>query len=107
MVIGAFMNAIWVFQSILPAMRNEEENKGHRIDDKWYYSETFYFALNLLISAISGFFSTLLWVAEGKFISDCATEETKGFYFSYFWAFYMQSQIFGNLIAGLILGEMD
>jgi hypothetical protein len=46
---------------------------------------------NLFISAISGFFGSLLWVAEGKYISDCATEKTKGFYFSYFWAFYMQS----------------
>jgi MFS family permease len=56
---------------------------------------------------VSGFLGSLLWVAEGKYISECATEETKGFYFSYFWAFYMQSQIFGNLIAALILGEMD
>jgi len=50
---------------------------------------------------------TLLWVAEGKYISECATETTKGFYFSYFWMFYMLSQVFGNLIAALILGEMD
>jgi hypothetical protein len=63
--------------------------------------------MNMILSAVSGFLGSLLWVAEGKYISDCATEETKGFYFSYFWAFYMQSQIFGNLIAALILGEMD
>lgn len=88
-------------------MRSEEEKHGHDVNQHWYYSETFYFVLNLIISAVSGFFGSLLWVAEGKYISDCATEKTKGFYFSYFWAFYMQSQIFGNLIAALILGEMD
>jgi hypothetical protein len=88
-------------------MRNEEEKQGHRVNDKWYYSESFYTTTNLIISAVSGFLGSLLWVAEGKYISDCASEETKGFYFSYFWAFYMQSQIFGNLLAALILGEMD
>jgi hypothetical protein len=59
--------------------------------DQWYYSESFYSAVNLIISAVSGFLGSLLWVAEGKYISECATEETRGFYFSYFWAFYMTS----------------
>lgn len=88
-------------------MRNEEEKQGHSIDGKWYYSEGFYNGFNLLVSAVSGFLGALLCVAEGKYISECATERTRGFYFSYFWAFYLQSQIFGNLIAALILGEMD
>ena len=72
-------------------MRNEEEKKGHSVNDKWYFSESFYAALNLTISAVSGFLGSLLWVSEGKYISDCATDETKGFYFSYFWAIYMTS----------------
>ena len=46
-----------------------------------------------------------MWVAQGKYISDCATEKSKGFYNGYFWAFYMCSQVIGNLIAGLILGQ--
>lgn len=40
-------------------------------------------------------------------MSDCATEETKGFFFSYFWAFYMSSQIFGSLIAVYCLNTMN
>ena len=40
-------------------------------------------------------------------MSDCATEETKGFFFSYFWAFYMSSQIFGSLIAAYCLKQMN
>jgi len=70
-------------------MRFRDEQRGIDVNNIWYYSETFYFVLNMIISAVSGFFGSLLWVAEGKYISDCATEETKGFYFSYFWAFYM------------------
>jgi MFS family permease len=38
-------------------------------------------------------------------VADCASEENKGFYFSYFWAFYMGSQVIGNLIAAFALGE--
>jgi hypothetical protein len=40
-------------------------------------------------------------------MSACAVEENKGFYFAFFWAFYMGSQIFGNLIAALALGSFD
>jgi hypothetical protein len=72
-------------------MRDRDQKRGIDVNALWYYSEGFYMATNLFISAISGFFGSLLWVAEGKYISDCATEKTKGFYFSYFWAFYMQS----------------
>jgi hypothetical protein len=35
-----------------------------------------------------------------------ATEETKGFYFSLFWAIYTSSQFFGNIIAALVLGNL-
>ena len=40
-------------------------------------------------------------------MSECATEDTKGFFFGYFWAFYMASQIFGNLLAAYVLGNLS
>ena len=52
---------------------------------------------------LDGFGDAVQWVAQGKYISDCATEKTKGFYFSYFWTYYMSSQVFGNLIAAFVL----
>ena len=45
--------------------------------------------------------------ASGGYISDCANEATKGFYFSYYWAFFMGSQVFGNFIAAFVLGHMS
>lgn len=45
--------------------------------------------------------------SSGTYISDCATERNKGFFFALFWAFYMGSQVFGNLIAAFVLGELD
>lgn len=54
-------------------------------------------------NTIVGFGAALIWVAQGEFISICANEETKGFYFGHFWALYMSAEIFGNLIGGLII----
>jgi fucose permease len=48
-----------------------------------------------------------MWVAQGKYVSDSATEKSKGFYFGYFWAYYMASQVAGNLIAALVLSELS
>ena len=86
LVVGALFNSSWVLQSLIPA-----EKFYHPDSDNWAYGETFYYVVNMIISAASGFMGALLWVAEGKFISECASEETKGFYFSYFWMFYRQS----------------
>ena len=36
-------------------------------------------------------------------MSLCANEETKGFYFGYFWAWYMSAQIVGNFTGALII----
>jgi MFS family permease len=52
---------------------------------------------------LNGFGAGLLWVAQGEYVTNCATDETKGFYFSYFFIIFMISQIVGNLVAGFVL----
>jgi hypothetical protein len=42
-------------------------------------------------SILAGFGQAVLWVAQGEYMSSCATEETKGFFFGYFWVWYMAS----------------
>jgi MFS family permease len=44
--------------------------------------------------------------ASGNYIAECATEETKGFYFAFFWSFYMGSQVIGNLIGAFVLNSL-
>ena len=61
--------------------------------------------LLILTAAINGAGAGILWVAQGKFISDCACKENVGFFNSYFWAFFMASQITGNVTAGLVLKQ--
>jgi hypothetical protein len=51
---------------------------------------------------INGFGQGIAQPASGTFISDCATERSKGLFFAFFWAFYMGSQVVGSLISGII-----
>jgi hypothetical protein len=56
---------------------------------------------------MNGFGGGISQPASGKYISDCAAESNKGFFFAYFWAFYMGSQVFGNLVAAFVLGNVS
>ena len=56
---------------------------------------------------INGFTVGILWASANQYIADCSSDYNKGFFFSYFWSFYMTSQIFGNLIAAFVLGHLE
>eukprot|EP00347_Sterkiella_histriomuscorum_P004956 403358441 len=68
-------------------------------------TQNFIYAVVLVSSLINGLGCGILWTSEGKFVSSCATDETKGFFFGYFYLIFMSSQVFGNLIAALVLGS--
>lgn len=55
---------------------------------------------------INGITVGILWAAANQYIAVAASDSNKGFFFSYFWAFYMSSQVFGNLIAAFSLGSL-
>ena len=73
----------------------------------FFYGPFFVYLITILTSFLNGFGEGISQPASGKFISDCATEKSKGFFFAFFWAFYMGSQVFGSLITGLVLGNID
>lgn len=75
--------------------------------NNFFFSYAFVFILTVFTSFFNGFGEGVAQPASGKFISDCATERSKGFFFAYFWAFYMGSQVVGSVIAALILGYVD
>ena len=58
-------------------------------------------------SIIFGTASSLLWIGQGDYYSQLPTEKTKGLFFSIFWAIYMSSSIFGNLIGSYLLGYFN
>ncbi len=60
-----------------------------------------------MFSMINGLAMGIVQPAEGTYVASCTTEHTKGFFFAFFWAFYMGSQVIGNLVAALVLGNIS
>jgi hypothetical protein len=100
LVIGALCYSLWVFSFLLPAFKSENLD-----DDRFLFNKTFIYCIILTASAINGFGAGILWVSEGQYVSECASDDNKGFFNSLFWAIFMCSQIIGNLVGGLVLGK--
>jgi MFS family permease len=99
--VGGLCYSFWVLCFIPAAFYPD-----HKLDPGFFFSKNFIYALSFFSSAVNGFGAGILWVAQGKFVGECANDDNKGFFFGYFWAFFMASQILGNLIAALILGQL-
>ena len=102
MIIGSFMCVPFMGSFLVPSLKIEY----YQGSESYFFSEGFIFLIIIAFSFLHGLSEALLFVAQGKYIADCATERNKGFFFSYFWAFYMSSQIVGNYIAAKVLGRM-
>ena len=87
MSLGAFCYSFWILCFLLPSFYSEYEG-----DEKpWILNKTLIETLLIVTGAINGAGAGILWVAQGKFLAECATDENKGFFNSYFWSFFMSS----------------
>lgn len=102
MALGAFLCMIYVVSLIVPAIKSENPTS-----QSFVLSDLFVYPLMIFTSIATGVGEGFTQPSGGKYIADCTTEETKGFYFAFFWSFYMGSQVFGNLIAAFLLGNFD
>lgn len=69
MSLGALCYAFWILTFLLPsyyAERPEDAGKG-------LLNETFIKTMLIVTSIINGFGAGILWTAQGKFISECAS----------------------------------
>lgn len=113
MVIGSACDALWIVASIVPALKalyeNESDEDGYRKGTMpaWLLSDTMIYSVTTITSILGGLGEAVQWVAQGKYIADCAGESTRGFFFGFFWAFYMASQIVGSLLAAIVLQSYD
>lgn len=82
----ACVNIPFIIALILPALKSE-----NLTDPVWYLSNSFVYTVVLFTSVANGFAMGIVQPASGNYIAECATEETKGFYFAFFWSFYMGS----------------
>ena len=58
-------------------------------------------------AGINGLGSSLLWVGQSTYISQCASEENKGRFYGTFWFLFMWSQIVGNLLGAYVLSSFS
>lgn len=105
LVLGATGHFIFVFAQVLAAWRAEyivtsdEKDAGFK---KFLQNEQFVVIVLVMSVILNGFGAAIIWVAQGEYISKCATEESKGFYFGFFWSIYQGSQIFGSLFGSML-----
>lgn len=92
----------FIISLLLPAYKSIYQNS-----DSFWLQDAFVYPIIYITSLLNGLGEGVSQPASGTYISDCAVEENKGFYFAFFWAFYMGSQVFGNLIAAFVLGNFD
>ena len=86
LLIGGLCYFFWVFCFLAPAYKSVYPDS-----DIFLFKKGFIYFISLFSAAINGFGAGVLWVAEGKYLSECASDLNKGFFFSYFWAFFMSS----------------
>jgi MFS family permease len=84
--IGSSCYAFWILSFLPAALYPEHKNSPSLI-----FNRTFINVLSIFSAAVNGFGSGVLWVAQGKYVGECATDSNKGFFFGYFWAFFMAS----------------
>ena len=100
MSMGGLCYSFWIICFLLPSFYHEYDDKDNL---PWILNKNLIKALIIITAIINGAGAGILWVSQGKFISECATEENKGFYNSYFWAFFMSAIVIGNIVAGVVL----
>lgn len=98
LVVGSLCYALYVATFILAAFRNENPDST-----SWILNKQLIAWLILITAAINGFGAGILWVAEGKYISDCANDSNKGYFNGFFFMFYMSYAIVGNLCSAFVI----
>jgi|LauGreDrversion4_2_1035121.scaffolds.fasta_scaffold232704_1 predicted MFS family arabinose efflux permease len=94
----------FILSLLLPAYKSLPDNIN---SNNFWLSSSFVYPMILFTSLLNGLGEGVAQPASGTYISDCAVESNKGFYYALFWAFYMGSQVFGNLIAAFVLYSLD
>lgn len=98
LIIGGFGHFCFVFAQIFPAIRYDYPNNSSIVT-----TNGFIIPMLVVCATINGVGASLIWVANGSYISACATPKTKGIFYGFFWIVYMSSQVVGNLIGAVIL----
>ena len=102
LIIGSLTYAIYTASQVLPVLRSEHPDNKTLHD---LYG--FMYGLILFTAALNGWGASILWVAQGKYMSECCSDQNEGLFYSIFWIFNMVSLIVGNLMAAFVVQKID
>jgi hypothetical protein len=88
--VGFIALAFLCFAQIFTALYHDDYKKN-KPGSYWLSHKAVLEVILYIGSAISGVGQAVIWVAQGEYMSSCATERTQGFYFGYFWVWYMNA----------------
>ena len=90
LILGGYGHFIFILLQVLPAWRDEyvdhDADERQNLLEKVLTNETFNIVIMIIGAILNGFGATMLWVAQGEYISKCSNEDSKGFFFGYFWS---------------------
>ena len=98
LVFGGLGHFSFVFANIFPAIKYD-----HPDSESVATSQGFITGMLIVCAIVNGLGAAMIWVANGNYISQCATPSTKGLFYGFFWIVYMMSQVVGSLIGAAIL----
>lgn len=104
MTLGALCYTLYTGSFILASAPIKYQEEA---DSNFFMSQGFIKFVILLTAAINGFGASILWVAQGRYLSRIANDTNKGTFNSIFWAFFMSTQIIGALFAAIVLQNTD
>jgi len=99
-VMGGLTYTLFVSSFVLPAYHAQNPTSS-----AWFADRTFIWSIVLTTGALNGVGSAVLWVANGNYISECATNANKGLFNSIFWVFLMFSAIIGYAAAAFLIND--
>ena len=83
---AALLSIPFIISLIFPTL-----SRDHQESTSFIFTPTFVWIANIATNLVSGFGQGIAQPASGTFISDCATESSKGIFFAFSWACYMGS----------------
>ena len=90
--IGSLWYLIWVASGILPITVPQSPTV-----------KVIIWIVMLFTGFINGFGASILWVGQGKYVTDCCNIKNNGLYFGLFFTLFSLGFIAGNLIAAFVI----
>ena len=86
LILGGFGHFSFVFASTVPAYKYD-----HPESTSFLTSSGFMGSFLILCAILNGLGASIIWVAEGSYVAECAIPRTRGFFYGFFWMVYQSS----------------